>query len=152
MLPFAPSALVNEVMNAPDNKNDAFNASRTLSEDLQQRFTVLRDAAPLAIGIDKQIIEAIPDIQKKILRLCLRHHTQTTRYLKAMEKATVRFNLDGSEADAVTQEQRDHAAGLLRERFKKKAEQRRANEAAAKAEEARQVKLSQLAEKFGRKH
>ncbi len=75
-----------------------------------------------------------------------------------MQTATVRLNLDGSEAGEVTDEARTHAAELLRERFKKQAEQRKAVEAAARAEQAaahaeqvRREKLSQLTEKFGRR-
>jgi ProP effector len=132
-------------------KPDAIAASRAFLKQLEANFEVFRNASPLAIGIDKQVIAQVPDVEKKILRLALRSHTQSTRYLKSMEKGTVRLNLDNSEADAVTEEQRAHAATLLRERFKKKAEQKRAQEAEAKAEQLRQHKLSQLAEKFGRK-
>jgi ProP effector len=81
----------------------------------------------------------------------MRSHTISTRYLKEMEKGTVRLNLDGTPAGEVTDENRQHAAELLRERFKKQVEQRKAAEAAAKAEELRAAKLNQLTEKFGRK-
>ena len=66
--------------------------------------------------------------------------------------------LDGTPAGEVTDENRQHAAELLRERFKKQIEQRKAAEAtvkaaeaAAKAEQLRAAKLSQLAEKFARR-
>ena len=81
----------------------------------------------------------------------MRSHTISTRYLKEMEKGTVRLNLDGTPAGEVTDENRQHAAEQLRERFKKQAEQRKAAAAEAKAEERRQEKLNALAEKFGRK-
>ena len=68
-----------------------------------------------------------------------------------MEKGTVRLNLDGSPAGEVTDENRQHAAEQLKERFRKLAEQRREAEAAAKAEQRHQEKLNQLTEKFGRK-
>ncbi len=132
-------------------KADHFTAARALIKDLESRFPVFKDAAPLAIGIDKQVITALPEIEKKILRMALRSHTQSTRYLKSMEKGTQRLNLDGTAADEVTDEQRTHASDLLRERFKKKAEQKREAEAAAKAEARRQDKLNQLTERFGRK-
>jgi ProP effector len=138
-------------MTEVDTKPDAIGASRALLKALEARHDVFRNASPLAIGIDKQVIAEMPEVEKKILRLALRSHTQSTRYLKAMEKGTVRLNLDNSEADPVTEEQRLHASTLLRERFKKKAEQKRAQELAAKAEQVKQQKLSQLAEKFGRK-
>ena len=136
---------------AAPEKVDAYAVARALLKDLESRFAVFKDAAPLAIGIDKQVIAAVPEIEKKSLRTALRSHTQSTRYLKSMEKGTQRLNLDGSPADEVTPEQREHAAGLLRERFKKKAEQKRAAEAEAKAEARRNEKLQQLTEKFGRK-
>jgi ProP effector len=75
-----------------------------------------------------------------------------------MEKATARFNLDGTQADEVTDVHRTHAATTLKERFKKNAEQRKAQqkaEAAQREEEQAQrqraEKLNQLAEKFSRK-
>ena len=131
---------------------------RGLLKDLQERFDVFRNHSPLAIGIDRQVLEQLPDLEKKALRLAMRSHTISTRYLKEMEKGTVRLNLDATPAGEVTDENRTHAAELLRERFKKQAEQRKAAEAAnkaadeaAKAEQRRLEKLSQLADKFSRK-
>lgn len=124
---------------------------RSLLKDLQSRFDVFRNYSPLAIGIDKQLFAALPEVSKKSVRLAMRSHTMATRYLREMEKATYRLNLDGSQAGEVTDENRQHAAELLKERFKKQAEQRKAQEAAAKAEAVKQKKLLELAEKFGRK-
>lgn len=125
--------------------------ARALLKELHTRFDVFRNHSPLAIGIDKQVFAQLPELEKKALRLAMRSHTISTRYLKEMEKATVRLNLDGTPAGEVTDENRQHAAELLRERFKKQVEQRKAAEAAAKAEQQRAAKLNQLAEKFGRK-
>ena len=124
---------------------------RALLKDLQTRFDVFRNFSPLAIGIDKQVFAQLPEVSKKSLRLAMRSHTMSTRYLKEMEKGTVRLNLDATPAGEVTDENRQHAAEQLKERFKKQAEQRKAAEAEAKAEQRCQEKLSQLAEKFGRK-
>lgn len=161
MLPFAPS-IVCRICNmttapaeaSPEKTIDV----RTLLKELQTRFDVFRNFSPLAIGIDKQVFAALPEVSKKAVRLALRSHTISTRYLKEMEKGEQRFNLDGSAASEVTDENRQHASEQLRERFKKQAEVRRAAEAAAKAaeaearaEERRQQKLQQLASKFGRK-
>lgn len=124
---------------------------RALLKELQTRFAVFKNFSPLAIGIDKQVFAELPEVSKKSLRLALRSHTISTRYLKEMEKGSVRFNLDGTEAGEVTDENRQHASEQLRERFKKQAEQRKAAEAEARAEQRRLEKLNQLAEKFGRK-
>lgn len=139
--------MTTEQNTAPAQTVDA----RAVLKDLQARFPVFADFSPLAIGIDRQVLAQMPDLSKKALRLAMRNHTQSTRYLKTMEKATVRLNLDGSNADEVTDENRSHASELLRERFKKQAEARKATEAAARAEERKQQKLQELADKFGRK-
>ncbi len=138
-------------MTTADTTTDKPVDTRALLKDLQTRFEVFRNFSPLAIGIDKQVFEKVPEVSKKSLRLALRSHTMATRYLKEMEKGAVRLNLDGTPAGEVTDENRQHAAELLRERFKKQAEVRKAAEAEAKAQQRRQEKLSQLAEKFGRK-
>ena len=125
--------------------------ARVLLKDLQTRFDVFRNFSPLATGIDKQVFAQLPEVSKKSLRLAMRSHTISTRYLKEMEKGAVRLNLDGTPAGEVTDENRQHAAELLRERFKKQAEQRKVAAEEAKAEQRRVEKLNQLAEKFGRK-
>ena len=145
-------------MTEADQKPDSPVDARALLKDLQGRFDVFRNFSPLAIGIDKQPIAQDPDVNRKALRLALRSHTMSTRYLKEMQIASARLNLDGSPAGEVTDEARTHSAELLRERFRKQAEQHKAEQEAArvvqeaaKAERRRLEKLSQLTEKFGRK-
>jgi ProP effector len=128
--------------------------ARVLLKELQEKFAVFRDYKPLAIGIDKQVLARIPGIERKVLRIALGIHTNSLRYLKGMEKATVRFDLDDNTTDEVTQAHRTHASEILRERFKKVAEQRKAQREAEEAEEAarqRAEKLNQLAAKFSRR-
>ena len=145
-------------MTEADHKPDSPVDARALLKDLQGRFDVFRNFSPLAIGIDKQLIAQQPDVNRKALRQALRSHTMSTRYLKEMQVASARLNLDGSAAGEITDEARTHSGDLLRERFKTQAEQRRAAaaaaaaaEAEARAEQRRQEKLAHLAEKFGRR-
>ncbi len=145
-------------MTEADHKPDSPVDARALLKDLQGRFDVFRNFRPLAIGIDKQLIAQQPDVNRKALRQALRSHTMSTRYLKEMQVASARLNLDGSAAGEITDEARTHSGDLLRERFKTQAEQRRAAaaaagaaEAEARAEQRRQEKLAHLAEKFGRR-
>ena len=142
-------------MNTP-TENPVQNA-RALLKTLQQSFSVFRDYAPLAIGIDKQLLVRNSEIDRKVLRIALGIHTHSLRYLKVMEKATHRIDLDGKVGEEVTPEHRSHASEVLRERFKKDAERRHAQREAevaerkaAAAERQRSEKLSQLVEKFGR--
>lgn len=127
---------------------------RALLKSLQTEFAVFRDSKPLAIGIDKALLARQPGLQKKTLRVALSLHTHSMRYLRIMEKATHRYDLDGNPTEALTQEHRQHAADTIKERLKKQAEERRAQlqaEKEAEAERLRTEKLAALAEKFARK-
>jgi ProP effector len=126
---------------------------RVLLKQLQQEFKAFRDCLPLAIGIDKQLLARMPTLNRKAMRAALGIHTGSMRYLRAMEKATVRYDLDGNPGAEVNDTHRQHAKEQLQERFKKEAERKKAERAAAVEEEAnrkRQEKLQQLASKFSR--
>jgi len=129
-------------------------SARALLKQLQQQFVPFRDCLPLSIGIDKQILASMPGIDRKLMRAALGIHTGSQRYLRTMEKATVRYNLDGSTGAEVTDVHRKHAKDTLQERFRKEADRKKAERDAAAEEEAnrrRQEKLEQLTAKFSRK-
>ena len=128
-------------------------SARSLLKQLQQEYPAFRDCLPLSIGIDKQLLAQMPDLNRKAMRAALGIHTGSMRYLRAMEKAKVRYNLDGSPGAEVTDTHRQHAKEQLQERFKKEAERKKAEREAAAADEAsrqRQEKLNALAAKFSR--
>jgi ProP effector len=127
---------------------------RALLKHLQQQFVAFRNCLPLAIGIDKEVLARMPGLNRKTMRAALGIHTGSMRYLRAMEKATVRYDLDGKPGAEVTDTHRQHAKELLQERFKKEAERKKAEREAAAQEEAdrkRQEKLQQLASKFAKR-
>ena len=82
-------------------------------------FPVFQECRPLAIGIHKAVSERIPGINPQQLRLSMRMHTASARYLKALTNGETRFDLDGNAAGAVTPEQKEQALDTLRERFRK---------------------------------
>ncbi|MES2130024.1 MAG: ProQ/FinO family protein [Pseudomonadota bacterium] len=128
-------------------------SARSLLKQFQTEFPAFRDCLPLSIGIDKQILARLPGIDRKTMRAALGIHTGSLRYLRTMEKATVRYDLDGTAGAEVTDVHRLHAKETLAQRFKKEAERKKAERDAAAAEEAnraRQEKLLQLASKFSR--
>jgi ProP effector len=127
---------------------------RTLLKQLQTEFPAFRDFLPLSIGIDKQLLAKMPDLDRKTMRTALGIHTGSLRYLKVMEKAKIRYDLDGTAGAEVTDTHRAHATQVLQDRFKKEAERKKAERDAAAAEEAARVradKLNQLTAKFSRK-
>ena len=102
------------------------------------------------ITFHKQLLTQDANIPRKALRLALGMHTNSFRYLKAMEKADLRFNLDGTPGGEVPEEHRKHASDILRERFRKEAERRKAEREAEAAEKQRTEKLNQLVQKFAK--
>jgi ProP effector len=108
------------------------------------QYAVFKEYRPLALGIHKVIRERSPDITQDAIRLAMKLHTGSTRYLKALTQSDQRFDLDGQPAGTVTPEQQEVAANTLRERFKKGAERHRAEQEARKLQES----LNKLAEKF----
>jgi ProP effector len=126
--------------------------ARNLLKNLQEKFQVFRDYMPLAIGIDKQLLAQEESLNRKTLRLALGMHTNSYRYLKSMETAKQRFNLDGSDGGEVPAEHRKHATEILRERFKKEVARRKAQKEAEAQEKQRAEKLDQLMQKFGKKN
>ena len=128
---------------------------RELLERLQAVSPTFKDCRPLALRIDKAVMARFPDVDKKVVRAAMRLHTGSTRYLKALEKATHRYDFDGNPDAELTDEHRTHAAQTLKERFaeaaKRKREQQKAEAERRRAEEIEQrkaEKLQQLMEKF----
>lgn len=110
-------------------------------------YPIFRDLQPLAIGIHKAIIAALPDIDRKALRQTLQRHTTSTAYLKVIAKGGSRFGLDGLPSGHITPEQQKQANQELKDRFRKQAELRRER---LKAQE-HQEKLQKLVDKFRQK-
>ena len=138
-------------MNSPETDQTTGQKARALLKTLQETFPVFRDYSALAIGVDKLLLTQQPDLERKVLRLALGMHTNSARYLKTMERARHRVDLAGNIVAEVPEEPRKHASEVIRERFKKDAERRKALREAEALEKQRAEKLSQLVEKFGKK-
>jgi ProP effector len=132
-----------------------FPSRNALLETISANYAVFRESRPLALGIHKTIKERMPEVDTAQLRLAMRLHTASTRYLKALLAGRERYDLDGNPAGEVTDEHREVAGTTLRERFKKAADRHKAEQLAQKeaqrqkeAEQQRQEKLAQLAARF----
>lgn len=138
-------------MNTPATVASTATGIRDLLKELKTRFKVFDDHAPLAIGIDKQILLVLPDIDRKTLRAALGAHTRSLRYLKTIEKSTHRLDLEGKPSEEITEAQRNHAKEKLRERFRKEAERKKAQREAELEVQRHNEKLSRLVDKFGKR-
>jgi ProP effector len=116
-------------------------------ETLSATFPVFRDGQPMAIGIHKAIKLRLPDISEGSLRMALKGYTASTKYLKAIANGKQRFDLDGNPAGEVTAEQRQQALETIKDRFRKAAERKKAEQ----EDKERQEKLQKLADKFNQR-
>nr|MBL8457528.1 ProQ/FinO family protein [Zoogloeaceae bacterium] len=127
---------------------------RALLVMLQAASVTFRDYKPVALRIDKAVGERFPEVDRKVVRAAMRIHTTSTRYLKAMEKATHRFDFDGNENGELSAEHRAHAAQTLKERFaesaRKKREKQKLDELRQREEEAERRKSEKLQQLVGR--
>lgn len=131
--------------------------ARALLLRLQEISPTFRDCRPLALRIDKAILARFPELDRKVVRSAMRLHTNSTRYLKAMEKGGERFDLDGTADGEVAAEHRAFAAQTLKERFTEAARRKRdqlresrEREREQEAERRRAEKLQQLVGRFGK--
>ena len=130
-----------------DSHPKASRPSNPVLETLITTFPVFRNGQPLAIGIHKAIKARLPDIGEGSLRIALKGYTASTKYLKVIANGKQRFDLDGNPAGEVTAEQRQQALEMIKERFRKIAERKKAEQEAKE----RQEKLQKLAEKFNQR-
>lgn len=147
--PDAPEAESHNRARSPDAVDP-----RALLTMLQAASVTFREYKPVALRIDKAVGERFPEIDRKVVRAAMRIHTTSTRYLKSMEKATHRFDLDGNESGEVSEEHRAHAAQTLKERFaesaRKKREKQKQDELRQREEEAERRKAEKLQQLVGR--
>jgi ProP effector len=129
-------------------------ASAAAAPETPAQTDAAAPAAPTsARALLKQLQQQFPAFDRKTMRAALGIHTGSMRYLRSMEKATVRYDLDGVAGAEVTDTHRLHAKEQLQQRFKKEADRKKLEKAAAAEAEAarlRQEKLQQLASKFSR--
>lgn len=130
---------------------------RGLLARLQALSPTFRDFKPVALRIDKAIAEQFPEVERKVVRAAMRLHTGSTRYLKALEKGTHRYDLLGNEDGELSDEHRAHAAQTLKERFadaarrkREQAQEEAARKRAAEAEQRKAEKMQQLVSKFSK--
>jgi ProP effector len=126
--------------------------ARELLAQLRERYPVFKECQPLAIGIDKELIAAMPDIDRKALRVALSMHTKSSRYLTMVRKAKTRMNLEGRPAGPISEAQRSHAKQMLDARYPEQAAERETRRREKEEEQNQRrmnEKLNQLMMKFG---
>lgn len=99
---------------------------------LRERYPAFRECRPLALGSGRELMVAAPDlgVSKVNMKRWLRLWTGSTPYLKALATdGAVRYALDGTPGDPVSQDHQEHALKEVTRRLalKAKPKPRKAN-------------------------
>ena len=76
-----------------------------ISDHVYGKYEVMRRFRPLAIGIDKTLVAALPQFDPALIARVLANHCRRPRYLKALANGGKRFGLDNKPAGDVTAEE-----------------------------------------------
>lgn len=77
---------------------------------------------PLAVGIDKMLFDAMPDVARHLIRRALHDYTSGASYLQALMTHAWRYRLDGSIGGEVSPDHVTNAEKQLEEALERKAE------------------------------
>ena len=114
-----------------------------IAEYLYSKYDVFKRFKPLAIGIEKDLVEALPQFDAVLIHRVLSNHCRRPKYLKAVARGGKRFNLNNRFQGEVSEQEQQYALSQpnIREAIEKQ-DARRAEVAAAKAAAA-QVEAEQ---------
>ena len=108
-----------------------------IADYLYSKYDVFKRFKPLAIGIEKDLVEALPQFDATLIHRVLSNHCRRPKYLKAVARGGKRFNLNNRFQGEVSEQEQQHALSQpnIREAIEKQ-DARRAEAVAAKAAKA----------------
>lgn len=130
-------------MSEPEKLTKSKDVIAYLAEQFPNCFSLKGDAKPLKIGIFEDLAQRLEEdekVSKTRLRTALRHYTNSWRYLYSVKVGEARVDLDGEEAEKVTEEHQQHAQESLKESKAKAAERAKEKNAAKPSSPAKKKK------------
>lgn len=80
-----------------------------IAEYLYSKYDVFKRFKPLAIGIEKDLVEALPQFDAALIHRVLSNHCRRPKYLKAVARGGKRFNLNNRFQGEVSAEEQQYA-------------------------------------------
>nr|WP_038334802.1 ProQ/FINO family protein [Kingella kingae] len=112
-----------------------------VAEYLYNKYEVFQKCKPLAVGVENELIAALPQFFAELVKRALANHCRRPRYIKAVARGGKRFNLNNRFQGEVSAEEQQHALEQpgIREAIEKqdarRAEAKAAKQAAASNQE-----------------
>ena len=80
-----------------------------IAEHIYNKYEVFSRFKPLAVGIEKDLIEALPQFDALLINRVLSNHCRRPKYIKAVARGGKRFNLHNRFQGEVSTEEQQHA-------------------------------------------
>jgi len=95
-----------------------------IAEYLYSKYDVFKRFKPLAIGIEKDLVEALPQFDAVLIHRVLSNHCRRPKYLKAVARGGKRFNLNNRFQGEVSEQEQQYALSQpnIREEIEKNLE------------------------------
>ena len=102
------------------------------------KYAVFKHFKPLALGIDQDLVAAMPQYDPALIMRALANHCRRPRYLKSLARGGKRFDLNNRSKGEVSAEEQTVAAQnpMVKEALEKQAQRQAEREAQAAAEPA----------------
>ena len=118
-----------------------------IADHIYGKFDVFKRFKPLALGIDQDLVAAMPQYDPALIARVLANHCRRPRYLKALASGGKRFDLNNRFKGEVTAEEQAIAAQhpSVKEALERAAAKKAETEAAAATETAAQTSAAETA-------
>lgn len=98
---------------------------RWLCKQYPKTFNIMKPL-PLCLGMQELVLKDIKETKKqkqhpKIINMALKYYTKGIRYKEAVVKFGIRFNLDGTKGEKITEEHLTHAKKCIQQIHKYRA-------------------------------
>lgn len=112
-----------------------------IADHIYGKYDVFKRFKPLALGIDKDLVAALPQYDPALIARVLSNHCRRPRYLKSLARGGKRFDLNNRAKGEVSAEEQTVAAQnpMVKEALEKQAQRQAEREAQAAAEPAAQT-------------
>ena len=80
-----------------------------IAHHIYSKYAVFRSFCPLAIGIDRTMIEKLPQFDADLIMRALANHCRRPRYIKALAHGGKRYGLDGKPKGEITSKEQNIA-------------------------------------------
>lgn len=80
-----------------------------IAEYIYSKYDVFKKFKPLAVGIENELVAALPQFSEELIKRVLSNHCRRPKYVKSVARGGKRFNLENRFQGEVSEEERQYA-------------------------------------------